>query len=166
MSQDPIGLLGNNPTLYAYVHDPNSWVDPFGLSTNPASFVNFTDSAGTSLQVNGYTDLSHLSDADLKSLYHANRNATQGKGFGKSGIDKQGNTIVLHHYKQNPNGPIVAMPAKHHDKAHTNPGQHPFGKKKGGGLTPDERDGFNRWKQEFWMDRAENEMNKRGKTCH
>ena len=24
-------MAGNNPTLYAYVHDPNSWVDPFGL---------------------------------------------------------------------------------------------------------------------------------------
>jgi rhs family protein len=24
ISQDPIGLAGNNPTLYAYVHDPNS----------------------------------------------------------------------------------------------------------------------------------------------
>ncbi len=32
ISQDPIGLAGNNPTLYAYVHDPNSWVDVFGLT--------------------------------------------------------------------------------------------------------------------------------------
>jgi RHS repeat-associated protein len=31
ISQDPAGLVGNNPTLYAYVHDPNSWIDPFGL---------------------------------------------------------------------------------------------------------------------------------------
>ncbi len=29
--QDPIGLAGNNPTLYAYVSDSNWWVDPFGL---------------------------------------------------------------------------------------------------------------------------------------
>ena len=29
--QDPIGLEGNNPTLYAYVHSPHAWVDPFGL---------------------------------------------------------------------------------------------------------------------------------------
>jgi len=29
--QDPIGLAGNNPTLYGYVHDPNAWIDPFGL---------------------------------------------------------------------------------------------------------------------------------------
>ncbi|WP_459926614.1 RHS repeat-associated core domain-containing protein [Flavobacterium covae] len=31
LSQDPIGLHGNNPTFYGYVHDSNSWVDPFGL---------------------------------------------------------------------------------------------------------------------------------------
>jgi RHS repeat-associated protein len=31
LSQDPIGLVGNNPTLYAYVHDPNSWLDVWGL---------------------------------------------------------------------------------------------------------------------------------------
>lgn len=31
ISQDPIGLAGNNPTLYAYVPDPNTWVDIFGL---------------------------------------------------------------------------------------------------------------------------------------
>lgn len=31
ISQDPIGLAGNNPNFYAYVPDSNSWVDPFGL---------------------------------------------------------------------------------------------------------------------------------------
>jgi hypothetical protein len=31
LNQDPIGLLGNNSTLYSYVHDPNSWVDVSGL---------------------------------------------------------------------------------------------------------------------------------------
>jgi RHS repeat-associated protein len=31
--QDPIGLAGNNPTLYGYVHDPNMWIDPWGLAT-------------------------------------------------------------------------------------------------------------------------------------
>ncbi|NAW50964.1 hypothetical protein GNY06_06115, partial [Elizabethkingia argentiflava] len=31
ISQDPIGLLGNNPNLYAYTYDSNSQVDPFGL---------------------------------------------------------------------------------------------------------------------------------------
>ncbi|WP_334072023.1 hypothetical protein [Paenibacillus sp. A14] len=32
--QDPIGLAGNNPTLYGYVYDPNTEVDVFGLSKN------------------------------------------------------------------------------------------------------------------------------------
>lgn len=32
VSQDPIGLNGNNPTLYAYVIDSNTWVDQFGLA--------------------------------------------------------------------------------------------------------------------------------------
>ncbi len=30
ISQDPIGLAGNNPNLYGYVHDSNSQFDPFG----------------------------------------------------------------------------------------------------------------------------------------
>ena len=32
ISQDPIGLAGSNPTLYGYVRDTNSWVDPLGLN--------------------------------------------------------------------------------------------------------------------------------------
>ncbi|OCG31803.1 hypothetical protein A9G34_05350 [Gilliamella sp. Choc4-2] len=32
ISQDPIGLAGNNPNFYAYVHDSNTMVDVFGLS--------------------------------------------------------------------------------------------------------------------------------------
>jgi hypothetical protein len=55
------------------------------------------------------------------------------------------------------------MPGKHHDKPHTNPGQHPFGKTKGGGLTLDERARFNKWKQEFWKNQAEAELQSRGK---
>ena len=32
ISQDHIKLEGNNPNFYAYVHDTNTWIDPFGLS--------------------------------------------------------------------------------------------------------------------------------------
>ncbi|MFD2909204.1 hypothetical protein ACFSX9_10735 [Flavobacterium ardleyense] len=32
MSQDPIGLISGEPNLYAYVHDPNGWLDVFGLA--------------------------------------------------------------------------------------------------------------------------------------
>ena len=31
LNQDPIGLVGGNPTLYGYVFDPNTQIDPFGL---------------------------------------------------------------------------------------------------------------------------------------
>ncbi|GAB6962920.1 RHS repeat domain-containing protein [Prevotella fusca] len=31
ISQDPIRLMGNNPTLYGYIRDSNLWVDVFGL---------------------------------------------------------------------------------------------------------------------------------------
>ncbi len=31
ISKDPIGLKGNNPNLYAYTHDSNTTVDPYGL---------------------------------------------------------------------------------------------------------------------------------------
>ena len=32
ISSDPIGLAGNNPTLYGYVADVNIWLDLWGLS--------------------------------------------------------------------------------------------------------------------------------------
>lgn len=39
ISKDPIGLLGNNDTLYAYVSNSNSWVDIFGLHNEPVNFL-------------------------------------------------------------------------------------------------------------------------------
>ena len=32
ISQDPIRLMGNNPTLYGYENDTNTWVDVLGLN--------------------------------------------------------------------------------------------------------------------------------------
>ncbi|WP_166792204.1 RHS repeat-associated core domain-containing protein [Pedobacter alluvionis] len=34
ISQDPIGLAGNNPTVYGYVKDTSIWIDVFGLVPN------------------------------------------------------------------------------------------------------------------------------------
>lgn len=31
ISQDPIGLFGDNPNIYMYVKDTNRWIDEFGL---------------------------------------------------------------------------------------------------------------------------------------
>jgi RHS repeat-associated protein len=49
ISQDPIGLAGNNPNIYAYVSDANSWTDIFGLMptpTSPGDVGAFKDLAG------------------------------------------------------------------------------------------------------------------------
>ena len=39
ISQDPIGLAGNNPTLYAYVSDVNYWNDVLGLTAEVYKLV-------------------------------------------------------------------------------------------------------------------------------
>jgi len=57
------------------------------------------------------------------------------------------------------------MPAQHHDKPHTNPEQHPFGKNKGGCLSDAERKGFGNWRKEYHANLAETELNKRGIKC-
>ncbi|MFP3919987.1 DNA/RNA non-specific endonuclease, partial [Lysinibacillus telephonicus] len=36
---DPIGLAGNNPTLYGYVSDPNIWLDLFGLNSTGGHII-------------------------------------------------------------------------------------------------------------------------------
>lgn len=39
LSQDPIGLDGGG-AFYAYVHDSNGWIDPFGLVKAPSTVPN------------------------------------------------------------------------------------------------------------------------------
>ncbi|WP_415940522.1 RHS repeat-associated core domain-containing protein [Phocaeicola coprocola] len=43
ISSDPIGLAGNNPTLYGYVHDPNIWLDLLGLDELVYQLLNEQD---------------------------------------------------------------------------------------------------------------------------
>ncbi|WP_444626871.1 RHS repeat-associated core domain-containing protein [Flavobacterium columnare] len=44
LSQDPIGLAGNNPTIYGYTKDSNTRVDVFGLVvTNTVDFAGHSD---------------------------------------------------------------------------------------------------------------------------
>ena len=46
-SKDPIGLAGNNPNLYAYVHDSNTMVDPFGLDEKLTEGIVYRMASGT-----------------------------------------------------------------------------------------------------------------------
>ena len=61
LSQDPIGLMGGL-TLYSYVHDPNSWIDPSGLS----GF--FTPSTFNAPSGNVHTVYQQKIDWDLSSI--------------------------------------------------------------------------------------------------
>ena len=58
ISQDPIRLAGGNPTLYAFVSDPNIWEDVFGLdcgrSGKQAKLRSLLDDPNTPKHVKGW----------------------------------------------------------------------------------------------------------------
>ncbi|QYS87206.1 AHH domain-containing protein [Flavobacterium oreochromis] len=82
LSQDPIGLKGNNPTLYAYVADSNSWVDPLGLSNMPANGWNYNNMP----KIEGYQN-HHVIPRSM-----ADHPAIKAAGFD---VDKPSNLIYL-----------------------------------------------------------------------
>ncbi len=49
ISSDPIGLAGNNPTLYGYVQDVNIWLDKLGL-VNPSD-INYSQRTVSEIRV-------------------------------------------------------------------------------------------------------------------
>ncbi|MFL0062022.1 RHS repeat domain-containing protein, partial [Tenacibaculum maritimum] len=76
ISQDPIGLRGNNPNFYAYVPDVNSWVDLFGLiivyrALNGAQEASAL--AGEAIQPKDinvtYTIQEHIDDGKLQTQF-------------------------------------------------------------------------------------------------
>jgi RHS repeat-associated protein len=98
LSQDPIGLAGNNPTLYGYVKDVNSWMDVFGLDCK----VKIKDGDGLTHDIvaeinkKDFGDAGkHLDDIANDHIYIINRKGTVSnrqqamKGFpSKSGFDR------------------------------------------------------------------------------
>jgi RHS repeat-associated protein len=58
ISQDPIGLAGNNPTLYAYVKDVNKQVDIWGLDPTITVLGHYPE----------YIELAKKTDARVFSL--------------------------------------------------------------------------------------------------
>ena len=57
ISQDPIGLAGNNPTLYAYVKDTNIEVDIYGLNVFWSGGIDAQNAARVFAKQNGDTIL-------------------------------------------------------------------------------------------------------------
>ena len=49
ISQDPIGLAGNNPTVYGYISDSNNWLDIYGLTRLPRKNGSWSGKAGDSI---------------------------------------------------------------------------------------------------------------------
>jgi RHS repeat-associated protein len=67
ISQDPIKLEGNNPNFYAYVHDSNAWVDPFGLDEKTTvgrwmSPMELEEMIKTGRVVESYTGTTHVAN--------------------------------------------------------------------------------------------------------
>lgn len=104
ISQDPIGLAGNNPTLYAYVHNPNSWIDAFGLDCGKA-ISKLPTLKGKSvahvqkiLQKNGFTLRNpngmrtqrwvHADGSEVQIHKYGNQNMTPHKGANNAHIHK------------------------------------------------------------------------------
>ncbi|GEM53936.1 RHS repeat-associated core domain-containing protein [Flavobacterium branchiophilum] len=59
ISQDPIGLAGNNPNFYAYVSDSNSWVDVFGLDTSSDAAILRSNMIRDGVDVPNYGNSAH-----------------------------------------------------------------------------------------------------------
>ena len=82
VSQDPIGLLGNNPTLYGYVKDCLTHVDVLGLNSLPSLPDRTIFESGNTRIVHNYHDLT-LEHAD-PIHFHIEEN---GKSIGKIKAD-------------------------------------------------------------------------------
>ncbi len=75
------------------------------------------------MEVRAVRDLSHMSDSTLEAMAQ--------RGF--AGKTADGESIVLHHHQQNPDGFIVELPTSKHSIGNVN--QHLHGNTKGMGLT-------------------------------
>jgi hypothetical protein len=102
------------------------------------------------LEVRAVRDLTHVDVSTLRAM----------QKYGFAATDGAGNSLILHHHRQNPAGPIIEMPAGNHSVG--KPAQHPFGNAKGSGLTPQERAEFDQWRVDYWKWRATQELQTRG----
>ena len=121
ITQDPIGLAGGNPTLYGYVHDPNTWIDPFGLArwkpgdsiTAPIGPTSRPPSWST-VRRRYWRNVNH--DSGLPTVSNTNRNdlglgnmelsesQLERAGTGRAPLDSNGNPLELHHVDQRQDG--------------------------------------------------------------
>ncbi|QAR31150.1 hypothetical protein EQP59_07295 [Ornithobacterium rhinotracheale] len=161
LSQDPIGLAGNNPNFYAYVSDSNSWVDVFGLSGifTPAIWT------ATSPKGMGNTYKVFQQDIDWDMIDSKGRTNLERASKGVAPLGSDGKSINLHHSKQQGQGPLFEITDSTHKKFDRTNALHPY-KVSGQGqnpLDPVNRKAFNNDRVNYWKDRAEAEKARRNK---
>ncbi|KGR89734.1 RHS repeat-associated core domain-containing protein, partial [Lysinibacillus boronitolerans] len=114
---DPIGLAGNNPTLYGYVRDPLMDIDPFGL-------INWKKISWTATRPKGTKqtyDVYQRDDIDwdkVRTLGSAKgRGMTNRDAANKYGLAPQladGSFVTLHHLGQDSRGALVEASTRYH----------------------------------------------------
>ncbi|MFL0093941.1 RHS repeat-associated core domain-containing protein [Tenacibaculum maritimum] len=164
ISQDPIGLLGNNPNLYAYVKDSNTWIDPFGLSgIFPTSIVwTATSPKGTG---NAYKVFQQDIDWDIVNPKTGLTNLEAALKTGKAPIGSDGKSINLHHSKQQGHGPLFEVTDTIHKKFDRTNALHPY-KVSGEGqnsFDPVNRKAFDNDRTNYWKYRGREEKARRNK---
>lgn len=92
VSQDPIGLAGNNPTLYSFVKDPCIWFDPYGLECWSAARKKFWKAEAIN-NPNKYSqqNLKRMADGKAPQMTVTVRNRKTGK------ITQKDVSLELHH---------------------------------------------------------------------
>ncbi len=117
ISQDPIGLKGNNPNFYAYVSDSNIWIDVFGLNCS-------SDAAKLrkNMQQDGIVEPKHKNSAHhiVMSNSTDSRMIELRKKMKKLGIDKNdsANGVYLPTSSKVKNN--AGTNAHSHSRVHTN----------------------------------------------
>ena len=164
ISQDPIGLSGNNPNVYAYTLDSNTLIDIFGLSIfNPISWT--APSSGTGIT---YKIFQREIDWDLPSNGKGgitDTNLDRALRGDSPFVVKDGNyeLINLHHSNQNANGPIFELSEKTHITYGNKNALHPH-KVSGVGKHPHypvNHNIFKKDKKAYWKHRGNQELEAR-----
>ena len=95
ISSDPIGLNGNNPTLYGYVEDSNIWLDYFGLY-KPVIFPQNQVLVQVTIKMQGSRNLDYKAANEVANII-----GKRGKPTIKAHQTNYGD-VTWHHAKYNP----------------------------------------------------------------
>jgi hypothetical protein len=103
------------------------------------------------MEVRAARNLSHVSVGELRAI--------RNRGFAPDD-PVTGEPLVLHHYQQRPEGPLIEVPRS--VNSIWNEVLHPYGNTPGAGLTAEERAAHNSFVLRYWKSRATEELLRRG----